>query len=106
MAATHTANYFPAKGGLSRFYSPYMILNERRVDWKKMCVCEFGSYVEASNKTTNRNAPHTIGAIYLRPAANIQEGHEVLDLQTKIVVTRSTVTPLPIAKQAIDIVEQ
>ena len=104
MAATHTANYFPAKGGLSRFYSPYMILNERRVDWKKMCVCEFGTYVEAYNRTTNTNAPRTIGAIYLRPAANYQEGHEVLDLQTKRVVTRAKVTPLPMTKQVIDIV--
>ena len=106
MQATHTMNYFPAKGGLSRYFSPYMILNERRVDYKTMCVCEFGAYVEASHFTTNRNTPRTIAAIYLRPASNIQEGHEVLDLQTKRVITRPKITEVPVNRQVIDAVER
>ena len=105
MQVTHTMNYFPAKNGLSRHYSPYMILNERTVNFKQVCVCEFGAYVQANHHTTNTPAPRTISAIYLRPATNMQEGHEVLDLQTRRVVTRLRVTEIPITKQGIALVE-
>ena len=57
MQVVHTTNYFPAKNGLSKFYSPCMKLNERRVNFKKQCACEFGTYVETSHETTNTNAP-------------------------------------------------
>jgi len=106
MQVCHTANFFPAKGGISRIYSPYMILNEKKVDYKKFFPCEFGAYVEANNYTNNTNSQRTISAIYLRPASNLQRGYELLDLQTKQVVTRTKITEIPITKQVIDIVER
>ena len=63
-------------------------------------------YDAPTNTTTNTNASRTIGEIYLRRAANIQEGHEILDIQRKRVVSRSKVTPLPMAKQVIAFVER
>ena len=67
MVVVGQLNMFPAKGGVSEYYSPHMILSRKNVDYNKHCAYTFGSYVQASqeNNLTNTQAPRTIDAIYL-----------------------------------------
>ena len=71
---------------------------------EKHCKCSFGSYVQAHEDPipTNAQHPHTRDTIYLRPTSN---GHDVYDLQTKAIINRGRVTPLPIAPSVIKAVE-
>jgi hypothetical protein len=82
MDCTQKINYFPAKGGVSDYYSPYVIMSGKKLDYNKHLRFQFGSYVQANqdNNPTNTNAPRTIDAIYLRPMDNIQGGHYLMDL--------------------------
>ena len=108
MIETSKLNYFPVKGGVSKYYSPRMILEEKFLDFDKHFQVPFGTYVQAINEPapTNSQGPHTIDAIYLRPLSNIQGGHEVMDLHTGKVITRRKVTEIPITKLVIKAVEQ
>ena len=48
-------NLVPAKGGVSEYYSPHMILKRPNLDLSKHCQFEFGTYVQANqdNNPTN-----------------------------------------------------
>jgi len=107
MVVTKQLNLFPAKGGVSEYYSPHMIMTQRDIDYNKHCVASFGSFVQANqnNEFTNTQAPRTIDAIYLRPMNNVQGGHEVLNLATGNVVTRNRVWERPITDLVIQAVE-
>jgi hypothetical protein len=74
MVSTEQLNLFPAKGGVSAYLSPHVILSGRDFDYAKQYP--FGAYVQANNdpKPTNTNAPRTLDCIYLRPARNKQGG--------------------------------
>ena len=108
MVCTTKLNFFPAKGGVSQYYSPRMIINQTNLDYNKHCVVPFGTYVHANHKTTptNTNAPRTLDAIYLRPTDNIQGGHELMDLNSGRVITRRKVTEIPVTELVIKAVEQ
>ena len=109
MVCTHQLNLFPAKGGVSEYFSPHMLVGGRNLDFNKHCQITFGSYVQANqdNNPKNTNSPRTIDAIYLRPIpSNMQGGHEVMDLTTGRVLTRSPVWDLPITQLIINKVEQ
>jgi hypothetical protein len=60
-------NLFPAKGGISLYYSPKTILGLPTLDNVKHYTVPFGAYVQANHKTnqTNLNASQMINAIYL-----------------------------------------
>jgi hypothetical protein len=60
-------NFFPAKNGISPYYSPRMILHQRNLDYTKHCQYSFGTYVQAHDEPdpSNTNAPHTLDGIYL-----------------------------------------
>jgi hypothetical protein len=60
LISTQQLNYFPAKGGISPYFSPYAILTGRPLDYEKHCQIPFGAYVQANNEPnpTNTNAPH------------------------------------------------
>jgi hypothetical protein len=60
-------NFFPAKGGISPYYSPRMILHHKNMDYNKHCKHAFGTYVQAHEdpKLKNSNSPRTIDCIYL-----------------------------------------
>jgi len=107
MDCTHKINMFPAKGDISHYYSPRIILGQRALDYKKECTIPFRTYVQAQTnpKQTNSNAPRTLDAIYLCPAQNIQGGHEVMDLATGHVITCGRVIEVPITKTIIEVVE-
>ena len=104
MECTSKLNIFPAKGGISPYYSP----NQRTLDYKKECQVPFGAYVQAHNQPTytNSNAPCTLDAIYLRPAQNMQGGHELMDLTSGLVITHANVTEIPVTDLVIKAVEK
>jgi hypothetical protein len=91
-------NFFPAKNGVSHYYSPRMILHQRNLDYNKHCQYAMGTYVQAHDEPTisNTNAPRSLDCIYLRYNDNAQGGHELLHLPTNSIITRRTVTPVPI----------
>ena len=108
MECTSKLNIFPAKGGISPYYSPRILLNQRTLDYKKECQVPFGAYVQAQNQPTytNSNAPRTLDAIYLRPAQNMQGGHELMDLTSGLVITHANVTEIPVTDLVIKAVEK
>jgi hypothetical protein len=108
MDVTKKLNFFPTKGGVSDYYSPYVIMSGRKLDYNKHLKYQFGSYVQANqdNDPTNTNAPRTINAIYLHPMDNLQGRHELVDLRTGHVITRRKVTEIPITEHVIRIVEE
>ena len=91
-------NFFPAKHGLSRHYSPRMILHQENIDFDRHCTYVLGEYVQAheDEQIKNNNKSRALDCLYLRPTANHQGGYELLHLQTNRVITRNKVTPLPI----------
>jgi hypothetical protein len=107
MIAATQLNLFPAKGGISAYYSPHVILGGRNIDFEKHCQVPFGAYVQANqdNNPKNSNAPRTIDAIYLRPLDNIQGGHELMDLNSGRVITRPRVWEIPVTQVVINAVQ-
>jgi hypothetical protein len=107
MVSTHQLNLFPAKGGVSAYLSPFMIMTGRNLDFAKHCQVPFGTYVQANqeNDPTNTLAPRTINAIYLRPMTNLQGGHEVMNLHTGQVITRNRIWERPLTDLVIQTVE-
>jgi hypothetical protein len=103
-------NLFPAKGRILPYYSPRTILGMSVLDYEKHkhCAVPFGAYVQANHETnqTNSNAAWTIDAIYLRPATNMQGGHELYDLNSNRVITRVRVTQIPVTDVVIKAIEQ
>jgi hypothetical protein len=101
-------NLFPAKGGISPYYSRRTILGLPVLDYDKHCTVPFGAYVQANHETnqTNSNAARTIDAIYLRPAINMQGGHELYDLNSNRVITQARVTQIPFTDVVIKAIEQ
>jgi hypothetical protein len=108
MVCTHQLNLFPAKGGVSAYLGPHMLMTGRNLDFVKHWQVPFvGAYIQANqeNDPTNTQAPRTIDAIYLRPMNNIQGGHESMNLQTGLVITRNKIWEQPISDLMIRAVE-
>lgn len=101
--AAKKLNFFPAKHGVSEYYSPRMILHQRNFDYNRHCQYSLGAYVQAHNEPdpSNTNAPHTLDCIYLRYNDNAQGGHECLHLQSNRIVLRRCITPIPITPSVI-----
>ena len=87
--------------------SPHVILKGGNLDFEKHCQFPFGGYVQANqeNDPTNTLAPRTIDAIYLRPMTNKQGGHELMNLQTGMVITRNIIWERPLTDLVIQAVE-
>jgi hypothetical protein len=53
-------NQFPAKGGVSPYFSPQAIVTGDILDYDKHLSIPFGQYVQANNEPnpTNTEAPH------------------------------------------------
>ena len=108
MESAKKLNFFPAKNGVSLYFSPRMILHQRTLDYNKHCKYPTGTYVQAHDKPnpTNTTAPRTLDCIYLHYNNNQQGGHELLHLPTNQLITRRTVTPIPITPAIIKQVHQ
>ena len=107
MACAWQLNLFPVKGGVSAYYSPYVIMGGRPINYRKDLMFPFGTYVQATlrNDPTNTNAPTTVDAIYLRPMRNDQGGHEVMSLATGRKILPNKVFELPVTQTVIEHVE-
>ena len=105
---TERLNMFPAKHGISQYYSPAVIMNRRPLDYNKHCKHSFGEYVQAGQQNDPTNTPieRTIDAIYMRPNDNQQGGHRVMNLNTGKIITRNKVITIPLTKIVQNKVEQ
>ena len=103
MNAAENFTHFPAKGGVSAYYSPHVILKKKQLDYNKQCKFNFGDYVQGfhENKPTNTNKERTVSAIYLRPTPNSLNCHDVMNLETGRVNKVIKVTRLPITDHVI-----
>ena len=97
-------NYFPNKNGVSKYYSPSMIVAQENLDSDRHCKYACGDYVQAHEEPehTNTNAARSLDCLYLRPAPKSQSGHELLHLQTNKIITRRNLTPVPITPSIIN----
>ena len=102
--AAKKLNFFPSKHGISKYYSPRMILHQRNLDYTKHCRFAFGTYVQGHDEPhpTNTTAARTLDCIYLRYNDNFQGGHELLHLPTNRMITCRHVTQLPITPAIIN----
>ena len=50
MECTKKLNFFPPKDGISKFYSPRMIMHQEQLDYSKHCAVPFGAYVQAHHE--------------------------------------------------------
>jgi hypothetical protein len=98
-------NYFPAKGGVSAYFSPFAIINKKAVDAKTELKYATGSYVQAYDSTDNTNATYTIDCIYLSPSDSKQGGHNLMNIRTGRLVHRTQFDVLPVTQLVIDAVE-
>ena len=84
-----------------------MIVCQENVDCERHIKIPFGTYVLSNNdpKPTNKNAPISLDCIYLQATDSAQGGHELLNLQTKSIITRNCVMPTPITPTIINQVQ-
>ena len=82
MKVTKNLNLIPSKEGISQNYSPLMIMEKEMIGYRQYCEFKFGNYVQAFEDRTkkNNNFPRTIHCIYLRPAPDMPNGHNLMDL--------------------------
>jgi hypothetical protein len=101
--AAKKLNFFPSKYGISKYYSPRMIVHGKQLDYNRHCRYPTGIYVQAHNEPDpkNTNAPRTLDCIYLRYNDADQGGHVCLHLATNRIITRKEVTPIPITPAVI-----
>ena len=88
MESTKKLNFFPNKHGVSKYFSPRMIMHQENLDYERHCQYQIAEYVQAHDEPihTNMNAPRSLDCLYLRPMDNAQGGHELLHLQTNKVI--------------------
>ena len=81
MIATNSLNWFLARGGVSKYYSPHTLLRQQQLDYNTNFVAPFGLFVQAYEERNpkNNNTPQTINAIYLRPTSDRQRGDKVIN---------------------------
>ena len=108
--ATNELNLLPVKGGVSKYYSPKAIMTSRSENYKDHEI-GFGTAVQADedeDSSINRSSPkeRTIDCIYFQPAANRQDGHELMHIQTVELITRRKLTPVPTTQPIVDAVEK
>ena len=99
------ANYFPAKYGISKFYSPRMLIERKPLIYERDCRYNFGAYIQANQPTTNTPQARTRDGIYLCPSTNSQGGHVVMALDTGKVHNCNNVTVCPATDLVIKAVE-
>ena len=99
---------FPAKGGVSPYFSPYMLMNRRNVDDNKHCKFSFfGEYVQAYHKEVIKkdNKPRTIDCIYLKPNFSDAGAHWVMNIVTSACMHKQRLWTVPTTESVITAVE-
>jgi len=96
-------DFFPNKHGVSKYFSPGMILLQENIDYNHQCKHALGEYVQAHDDNDHKNttAACLLDSLYLFPTSSKQEGHELLHLQTNHVIMRHKVTSIPVTPSII-----
>ena len=83
-------NFFPNKHGVSKYFSPCIIIHKENLEYGRHCNYHIGEYLQAHDEIDhmNANAPHPLDCMYLRPMDNAQVGQYFVHLQTNKVVKR------------------
>ena len=105
----HDINIFPNKKGISKIFSPYTIMNRRNFSVKTECQHEPGEFVigfQDNKENTNTPMPRGVECIYLNPTKDLQEGHELMNLQTGELINRPVIKAAPMPNWAIKRVEE
>ncbi|MGL4350647.1 MAG: hypothetical protein ACRCT2_08825, partial [Plesiomonas shigelloides] len=107
LGCCHQLNIFPAKTGISAYFSPYALVLGRNLPYKQYSI-PFGSYVQASHEALDYNTmePRTIGCLHLGHVPSVQGGHHLLHLNTGLLTTRPRATVIPITDDVIARVEE
>ena len=82
-------------------------MDQMNLDNMKHCTTPFGAYVQANHESNphNTNVLRTRDGIYLRPNNNFQGRYEVMDLNTRCVITCHKVTKIPVTNVVIKAIE-
>ena len=98
---------FPAKNGISSYYSPEALVTGKILEYNKHCKYLYGEYVQAHNENLKQSSmtERTIDTIYLRPNNSVQGGHILMNLNTGKRMTCSKITPVPLTKLVKDCME-
>ena len=102
-------NIFPKRNGISKYYSPQLIVNKSVVDFEKHLRFSFGTHGQASyyNKPkSNDDRARTLDIIYLCPSPSLQGGHDVMDLAKGVVVAHPKWTPCKMTDIVVKCVEK
>ena len=80
---------FPAKGGVSPYFSPHHILTQCLVDFERHCRIPVLQTVLTHDEPTPLNSlkAHAIEGTYLGPTNNVQGSHWIYNLETKAKIT-------------------
>ena len=100
-------NYFPNKYGVSKYFSPRMILHQENIDYDKHCRFVFGEYVQAHHepRPLNNQEARSLDCLYLRPTTSAQGTHELYHIATNKVITRRKLNKVPLTPNIIKLVE-
>ena len=102
-------NAFPLKNsGVSANLSPRELVIRHKLDFKKHCRAQFGSYCEVHDEPvpTNSMTSRTTPAIVLGPTGNLQGTYKFFSLTTGKKLKRRQFTPYPMPDTVIARVER
>jgi hypothetical protein len=96
-------NAFPVKSGVSNKISPWELLLRRRLNYKKHCWVEPGTYCEVHDEPTltSTMTPQTHEAIPLGPMGNLQGSVKLYCIHMGRVLKRRSFTPRPMPDHVI-----
>ena len=98
MVSTKQLNWFPAKGGESKYIIQHEIMYGHNLESNKHWQIPFWAYkqVAKDNNLTNTNAPRKLHGIYLQPQVKKQEGQKCMHIYTGQVITVYNVKDIPV----------
>jgi hypothetical protein len=90
MESAKKLNFFLAKQGISKYYSPRMILLQRNLNFSNNCKYIFGTFVQGHDKPNpkNYNIARIIDCFYLQYKDNHQGRLKLLHLSTNQIFIR------------------
>ena len=83
-------NLFPATQGISKYYSPKVIVSQNHLGSTKHCKSTFGTYIQAHNKPMPKydHSAQTLDYIYLHYTNKNQRGQKLFYLTTNQVIMK------------------
>ena len=106
LKSTKKLNFFLAKYGVAKHYSPRMILHQQNLNFDKHCKYTFGKYVQAHDEPnpSNTNAARSLDCIYLHCTSNKQGRHKLWHLNTNRIIMHHCTTSIWITQQVINLI--